>query len=96
MCRPGWSTICWVIGRCRYMPITEYITLRAIENFTISGVAISTYPELIFALSCIKEAAALSNADLGLLDRDQADAIVAACREIRSGALGDQFPVDAI
>ena len=43
-------------------------TLRARENFAITGTAISIYPELIKALACIKQAAALSNHELGLLD----------------------------
>lgn len=43
-------------------------SLRARKNFAITGTAISIYPELIKALACIKQAAALSNHELGLLD----------------------------
>ncbi|WP_438489359.1 aspartate ammonia-lyase [Streptomyces sp. S186] len=71
-------------------------TLRAAENFPITGTAISGYPHLIDALAAVKEAAARANADLGLLAPDQADAIAAACREIRDGHLHDQFIVDVI
>ena len=43
-------------------------TLRAVENFPISGQTIATAPDLIDALAAIKQAAALANHDLGLLD----------------------------
>ena len=36
-------------------------TLRAVENFPITGTAISIYPELIKALACVKQAAAHAN-----------------------------------
>lgn len=71
-------------------------TARARENFPITGTAISAYPHLIAALASVKEAAARANADLGLLEPDVADAIRRACREIREGALHDQFVVDVI
>jgi aspartate ammonia-lyase len=62
-------------------------TLRAVENFPVTGTPISHYPELIRALAQIKLAAARANEELGLLPRDLADAIVAACREIKDGKL---------
>ena len=71
-------------------------TLRAIENFPISGTPISIYPDLIAALASIKLAAARSNQKLGLLDDARADAIVAAAEEIRAGKLHDEFVVDVI
>lgn len=71
-------------------------TVRAAENFAISGTAISVYPELINALAAVKKASALANHSLGLLDDDHARAIVAACNEIRNGELHDQFIVDVI
>ncbi|MGB6190828.1 MAG: lyase family protein, partial [Terracidiphilus sp.] len=83
----------------REVPATAYYgvhTLRAVENFAISGTPISVYPDLINALACVKEAAALANHDLGLLDAERTRAIVAACEEIRGGALHDQFVVDVI
>ena len=45
-------------------------TLRALENFPITGIALREFPVLIEALAAVKEAAALANAELGLLDRD--------------------------
>ena len=81
------------------MPAAAYYgvhTLRAVENFPITGTPIAIYPDLIAALACIKQAAARANQELGLLDGERADAIVAACREIRDGRLHDQFVVDVI
>ena len=49
-------------------------TLRAIENFPISGTKISIYPDLIAALASIKLCAARSNLELGLLDGTRAGA----------------------
>ncbi|MFD5030763.1 aspartate ammonia-lyase [Streptomyces sp. NPDC058405] len=72
-------------------------TLRASENFPITGTGIAAYPHLINALAAVKEAAARANEDLGLLTPEKAGAIAAACREIREdGLLHDQFVVDVI
>jgi aspartate ammonia-lyase len=71
-------------------------TLRALENFPITGTAISIYPDLVRALACVKQAAALANNALGLLPDDKVDAITRACEEIREGKLLDQFVVDVI
>jgi aspartate ammonia-lyase len=71
-------------------------TLRAVENFPISGQVIGLVPDLITALAAIKQAAALANAELGLLDPVRRDAIIAACEDIRAGRLHDQFVVDQI
>jgi len=71
-------------------------TLRAKENFQITGTTISAYPDLIGALASVKQAAAQANTELGLLPENLRDAIVAACREIRRGSLHDQFVVDVI
>jgi aspartate ammonia-lyase len=71
-------------------------TLRATENFPITGIPVSQYPYLIHALAAIKEAAALANQELDLLPDDVADAIVRACREIRDGGLHAQFVVDVV
>ena len=71
-------------------------TLRALENFPITGVAIREFPSLVEALATIKAAAAEANADLGLLDRRIADAIVRAADEIRGGRHHEHFLVDAI
>jgi aspartate ammonia-lyase len=71
-------------------------TARALHNFPISGIPLSTYPEFVNALAAVKQAAAIANRELGLLDDERSDAIVAACAEIRAGALHDQFVVDVI
>ena len=83
----------------REVPANAYYgvhTLRALENFPISGTPISVYPDLINALACVKKAAALANHDLNLLSKERTRAIVAACDEIRRGALHDQFVVDVV
>lgn len=71
-------------------------TLRALENFNISGVTLNFYPLLIEALAMVKKAAALANCDLGLLPQDITDAIVKACDEIIGGRLHSHFVVDMI
>jgi aspartate ammonia-lyase len=71
-------------------------TLRARENFAITSTPIAAHPHLIDALAAVKEAAALANEELGLLEPRKAAAIAAACREIRDGKLHDQFVVDVI
>jgi len=71
-------------------------TLRALENFNISGVSLIYYPTLINALAMVKMAAAQANKDLGLLEENVADAIVEVCREITNGKLHSQFVVDMI
>ena len=83
----------------REVPFEHYYgiqTLRATENFDISGIAIRHYPRLIKSLAYIKKAAALTNRELGLLDEKTADAICRACDEILSGSLQDEFVVDVI
>ncbi len=71
-------------------------TLRALENFPITGVVLREFPALIEALAAVKQAAALANADLGLLDRPLCDAIVKAAVEIRQGRHHEHFLVDMI
>jgi aspartate ammonia-lyase len=71
-------------------------TLRAVENFPITGFRIGQYAALIEALVAIKQAAALAHGELGHLDGHRVEAIVRACQEIRAGALRDQFVVDVI
>jgi len=71
-------------------------TLRALENFPITGTPISVYPQLINALASVKAAAALANHELGLLDKTRADAIVAACKQVQAGVAHEHFVVDVI
>jgi aspartate ammonia-lyase len=71
-------------------------TLRAIENFAISGIELREFPSLIAALATVKEAAALANYDMKLLDRETVDAISQATAEIREGLHHEHFRVDMI
>ena len=83
----------------RSVPVNAYYgvhTVRALENFAISGTPISIYPDLVVGLVCIKEAAALANNELGLLDDEKTQAIAQACEDVRSGALLEEFVVDVI
>jgi aspartate ammonia-lyase len=83
----------------RAVPADAYYgvhTLRAVENFPITGTPISLYGDLVRALACIKQAAALANNELGLLDKEKTDVIVKACEDVRAGKLHDQFVVDVI
>jgi len=67
-------------------------TQRAVENFPVSGRGLEAAH--VRALAQIKAAAARVNADLGVLDREVADAIVAAAAEVASGAHDRHFPID--
>ena len=83
----------------RAVPAQAYYgvhTLRALENFPISGTAISIYPDLVASLASVKQAAAMANAELGLLDPERAQAIRLACEEVRQGRLLEEFVVDVI
>ncbi len=71
-------------------------TLRAIENFSISGVTLNFHPVIIQALAMVKMAAAKANYELGLLSKEICDAIVQACTEIINGKLHTHFVVDMI
>ncbi|HVE97939.1 MAG TPA: class II fumarate hydratase [Mycobacteriales bacterium] len=67
-------------------------TQRAVENFPVSGTRIE--PSLIAALAAIKGAAALVNAELGVIDDDLAKAIAAAAQEVARGDWDAEFPID--
>ena len=69
-------------------------TQRALNNYRISNTRMCDYPEYVISIAYVKMAAAEANAELGVLDRTIADAIIAACREIVDGKFHDQFPVD--
>ncbi len=67
-------------------------TQRAVENFPISGL---TLPRtFIRALALIKQAAAVANAQLGLLSAGLAEAIQNAARQVADGTYDAQFPID--
>ncbi|WP_310599411.1 aspartate ammonia-lyase [Desulfobulbus sp.] len=69
-------------------------TLRAMENFAISGVFVRNFEHLIEGLAMVKKAAAMANRDLGRLDVAKTQAICGACDELLKGRLHDQFTVD--
>jgi len=67
-------------------------TQRAVENFPISGQPIERAH--IAALARIKAAAAKVNAELGVLDKDVAEAIAEAAAEVADGRWDEHFPID--
>jgi aspartate ammonia-lyase len=71
-------------------------TARALENFPISGTAISAMPDLIRAFGFVKKACARANAELGALDRKRTAAVILACNELIAGHYKEQFVVDVI
>lgn len=71
-------------------------TLRAMENFQISGETINDVPDFIRGMVQVKKAAALANRRLHALPKAKAEAIVWACDQIlEEGRCMDQFPIDA-
>jgi aspartate ammonia-lyase len=81
------------------VPINAYYgvqTQRAIENFHISGVKLTQFPEFIKGLAYVKWAAAETNFELGLLDEKLKNAIIQAAKEVVSGQFNDEFPIDMI
>jgi len=83
----------------RQVPLDAYYgiqTLRAVENFDISGSTLSDFPNLIIALAMVKKASALANVKLGLLSQELSAAICQACDDIISGQLHEQFCVDMV
>ncbi|XVQ12592.1 class II fumarate hydratase [Spirillospora sp. CA-255316] len=67
-------------------------TQRAVENFPVSGRGLEAVH--IAALGHVKAAAALVNAELGVLDKDLAAAVREAALEVAEGRWNDQFPID--
>lgn len=81
----------------KHVPADAYYgvqTLRAIENFPITGYKIDH--DLINAMALVKKSAALANMETGQLDERIANAIVSAANEILEGKLHDQFLTDPI
>ena len=68
-------------------------TQRSVNNFKIGGEKNQMPIEIIQAFAILKKAAALSNAELGVLDQSKADTIAQVCDEILEGKLNDQFPL---
>ena len=71
-------------------------TLRAYENFNITGVRLKQFSTFIKALAYVKKAAAIANHECGVMSAEIRDAIGAACDELIAGKLHDEFIVDMI
>jgi aspartate ammonia-lyase len=69
-------------------------TARAIRNFPITG--LRPHPALVRATVLVKRAAAETNRDLGQLDAERANAIIAAAERVLAGEFVDQWLVDPI
>src|SRR5260221_8640498 len=67
-------------------------TARAVENYPISGMR--AHPTLIRAIGMVKEAAAEANRELGLVDKQIANAIIQAAQEVQQGKWNSEFVVD--
>ena len=83
----------------RKVPLEAYYgiqTMRAMENFNISGVTLNFFPDLIIGHAIVKMAAAKANSELGYLDIKIHNAIVEACQDIIEGKYHDHFGVDMI
>ncbi|MEN9810487.1 MAG: hypothetical protein RLZZ488_2054 [Pseudomonadota bacterium] len=83
----------------REVPAEAYFgvqTLRARENFNITGVKLRAFPALIRALAEVKKAAALANKDLNLLPDSVCAPLCQACDEVIAGHWHEQFVVDVI
>ena len=83
----------------REVPAERYYgiqTLRALENFNMTGIPIAHYPQLVKSLAYIKKAAALTNMELGLLESHLAQAITKACDLLIGGHYHHEFVVDMI
>jgi len=66
-------------------------TQRSLANFAIGDDRMPI--EVVHAIGLIKQAAAVVNRELGLLDAERAGWIVSAAREVSAGALDEHFPL---
>src|SRR5262245_9514367 len=81
----------------KQVPATAYYgvqTMRALENFQLSGIPINHYPGFIEGYVMVKLAAARANAAVGALKQERLDAIEKAGQAILDGKYRDQFTVD--
>jgi aspartate ammonia-lyase len=69
-------------------------TLRALENFQVSGVKTNFYPDYVRAYAMVKMAAARANTDVGRMKKEKLDAIEKACQDVIDGKYHDQFLTD--
>ena len=83
----------------REIPAAAYYgiqTLRALENFHITGIPLKVEPLFVQALAFVKKAAALTNRDLGVLPAPIAEAIAQACDRVATGEFNGEFLTDMI
>ncbi len=83
----------------REVPAEAYYgiqTMRAQENFNISGISLNFYPVFITALAMVKQAAVRANNELGLIEDGLSKAIDAACEEVIKGKFHKNFAVDMV
>ena len=83
----------------REIPSEDYYgiqSVRAIENFPITGIGLNRYPELVKYLGVIKKAAAIANGATGKISKEVSEAIVKACDGVIAGKYDNQFIVDVI
>ncbi|MBR5092821.1 MAG: aspartate ammonia-lyase [Bacteroidales bacterium] len=95
---PKYRTESDLLGQ-REVPEEAYFgvqTVRAMENFAISGHLLSAYPNFIKGLAMTKKAAAMANIEVGMITPQQGEAILWACDELLAGRHHDQFPIDMI
>ena len=81
------------------VPVDAYYgvqTQRGINNYKVSNLKMSDFPEYIIAIAYIKLAAVEANHDLGVINDEKYKAIAQACREIIDGKMHDQFPTDMV
>jgi len=71
-------------------------TLRAIENFNITGLPVSREPLLIKSFGYVKKAAAMANRDCGVISPEIAEAIIFGADQLIQGYYVDQFLTDMI
>ena len=81
----------------KQIPDTAYYgvqTMRALENFQVSGVTTKFYPDYVRAFAMVKLAAAQANTDVGRMKKERFDAIQKACQAVIDGKYHDQFLTD--
>lgn len=69
-------------------------TMRALENFQVSGVKTNFYPDYVKAYAIVKLAAAQANTEVGRMSKEKLSAIEKACNAVIAGEYHDQFIVD--
>ena len=83
----------------REVPADAYYgvqTVRAKENFRISGHLLSDYANFIRGMALTKKAAAMANVEVGMISAEQGEAIEWACDRLIEGKHHEEFPIDMI